>query len=119
MDGGDCLLDCSDGVCGQYYLAWLYLAGSSHQVNHTVVCADIWSSVIALIDPFEDVMECNTTLIDYDYNEDGFTDFREFIAIAYASTGTNWDGDDLPGSHQFRGGQINCSSCVGVEYYVV
>ena len=74
--------------------------------NHTTACRDQWPLAVSLFDT-ADPGNCDKELDLVDYNRDGFINFHEFIGIAY----------EFAGGGRKKGAQINCSSCVGMDYY--
>merc|ERR1712087_690244 len=126
-DGGDCEnRDCFGGHCGNLYMAWVYLAGSKHHLNHSSICTDgTFEEAISLMDlDEEDFVECEVLLEQYDYNQDSRINFREFTALGYSagtSTGSNFDSNNTDGflGAFSRSANVNCSVCTGMEFYNV
>ena len=80
--------------------------GEDHKWNHTVICRDKWSFAISTFG-VENPGNCDDELDLVDYNNDGAVNFREFIPFAYKMAGYNGT----------KGAQVNCSSCLPMEYY--
>jgi len=108
FDGGDCERGCVDDACSQKLMAWnLFVPSGVYKMNHTDVCADVWPVVLAFFTPTGQFTNCEWVVNEYDFNNDKAINFREFTAIAYS----------FVGSGQEKAKQLNCSSCVGMEYY--
>merc|ERR1719242_891799 len=114
-----CLKNSDCGIV--YYNAWLLLAGSVYEMSHDEICATKWDMVMFALqydpethDPnyehsmyWEPPRTCEETLSVVDYNEDLYMNFREFVSAALYLYG-------VLGSAVFS---MNCSSCVGMDYY--
>lgn len=112
-DGDDCSLGCVDDTCKQIYQFWLYLSylagiGSEHKLDHDTACIKAWPLAVDQLEIEEAPGNCHEILAQVDYNNDTYINFREFVVIVAA---------DLSGGHASKAMQINCSQCIGVEYY--
>eukprot|EP01083_Nonionella_stella_P243035 847222_1 len=109
-DGGDCPGDCIGNMCNSVYQGWTFLAGPGvYKMDHATACAEMWSTAVALASQQGNLVEqnCSYALQNVDYNNDQHINFREFTALGYG----------LFGGSLNRATQINCSQCIGMEYY--
>eukprot|EP01084_Bolivina_argentea_P077634 140859_1 len=106
-DNGDCDLGCVGDTCNTMYEAWIALVGATiYKVDHDNFCTNIWPIIVAFFGD-DNGGDCNVILENADYNNDKSVNFREFVVVSYA-----YAGGDRP-----KGTQINCSHCIGTEYY--
>ena len=108
MDGGDCDSYCDDDTCSIFYQVWRAFAGDQHVMNHSHACGAMWSTVLAYFQ-VEDPKDCLSRVDALDYNQDGFLNFREGTVLGMDAM-NNFEVD-------LKGPQVNCSECVGMEYY--
>ncbi len=111
-DGGDCDEEnqCADeSYCATGYDYWNILIGSSSKINHTDFCTLYWDLVGTLVGQ-EPPEECLYYMEKYDYSKDGMLNFREGVPLVYDAVWADWKGNP-------RGGQLNCSSCIGMDLY--
>eukprot|EP01083_Nonionella_stella_P195392 719808_1 len=113
QDGGDCALGstCIANSCKYIYDAWLLFVGFEvYNVNISYFCNSVYPKAIYVMNtnPLENVSCENGTDI-YDFNRDGYVNFREFAFLGY------W----FAGGGTQKGKQLNCSECIGMEYYNV
>ncbi len=107
-DLNDCNLGCQDDICLQVYQAWLYFAGTTtYNVNRTIACRDWWPVAVSFLGVNASI-NCNQLVINADFNQDEYINFREFIMIGVQFVDPQWEQKST---------QINCSSCVGMEHY--
>merc|ERR1712129_180602 len=107
--GGDCEQRCLDDPCSHIFSAWSLLSQSSVKVNNSRLCDYIWPISLAYFDSHMTMSDCEPEVLENDFNQDGFINFREFAGIALQFVGYN----------SYKAKQVNCSSCVGMEYYNV
>ena len=116
QDENDCENDniCIDDVCSGIYWVWSSLAGSRHKINHEQVCQDEWKQAVKIFpnDGYDDI-DCATELDGVDYNKDGAINFHEFTQLAMDLAQQDPDATYW----KDKAGQINCSACLGMEYY--
>eukprot|EP01084_Bolivina_argentea_P029525 54831_1 len=114
-DMNDCIsgFACVDNSCYHIYQAWnlfvIPIIGYDiYYINNTVLCDTVYPLVTKILgyDPAHD-SDCQIEVEYEDYNNDGVINFREFVPLAYYFGG-GWTK---------KGRQMNCSDCVGMEYY--
>eukprot|EP01083_Nonionella_stella_P243034 847221_1 len=110
-DGGDCPGDCIGTMCTNLYQGWLLLTGTGvYKMDHATACAEMWPTAVALASLEGHMVgniNCSNAMQNVDYNNDQNINFREFTALGYG----------LFGGSLNRATQINCSQCIGMEYY--
>eukprot|EP01083_Nonionella_stella_P288510 981749_1 len=96
-DDGDCDRGCKDEGTTQY------------QFSHDHMCSAVWP-IIADYLKLPQNITCQLEFNNTDYNNDGMTNFREFVVlgIQLVMDSDNW---------MERATQLNCSSCIGVANY--
>eukprot|EP01083_Nonionella_stella_P017682 49529_1 len=115
QDSGDCELGCLDDICSQIYQTWnLFPGTSTYLVHHSIVCTDWLPLAILLVANNENMNEftpenCLQKIADTDHNNDKHMNFREFVQFGYEIF------MDSFGMSKPR--QVNCSACIGMEYY--
>eukprot|EP01083_Nonionella_stella_P032660 89381_1 len=116
QDGGDCESgSCTTTYCTIIHDAWLTLTAvpdGTHNVNISYFCGTIHPYAVAVFGVDLSEFRCDPedkeyNYYNYDWNNDTHVNFREFTYLAY------W----FAGGSSSRGKQINCSECVGMEYY--
>jgi len=111
FDGGDCELGCVGDVCGSILTSWNFLAPSNvYKMNKTDACTEIWPVVVVLFGETNRYKNCTQAMNEVDFNQDGYINFREYTALSYGYATPHSAGKD-------KAKQLNCSSCVGMEYY--
>lgn len=107
-DGGDC--DFCGARCLQVYAAWNTLAGTAvYEVNHTEACGSFWAEAVELVN-IESTLNCSDLVGSADLNDDKWLNFREFQFVA----GTFVDDEGISSETWLN---LNCSICIGMEYY--
>eukprot|EP01084_Bolivina_argentea_P029527 54833_1 len=106
----DCELGCINNPCYQIYQAWNLLIvpiidSNVYYINNTALCATVYPKAAQLFG--FDPGDCEQHVDREDYNGDGVINFREFVPLAYVFAG-GW---------RDKGAQVNCSECVGMDYY--
>eukprot|EP01084_Bolivina_argentea_P154084 268632_1 len=83
FDGGDCIEGCIDDICATVYQAWNFLFGiGTVKINITgEFCGNNWNVALMLIDRDPDKMSCNLYAPQFDFNQDHYLNFREFVAL--------------------------------------
>ena len=79
---------------------------SDYLYSHEYICEYRWPYSLSIFGLDSD-LDCMDVWSGADYNYDGYTNFREYTAVAVNLT-ENGDAEGL---------WLNCSSCVGMEYY--
>ena len=122
QDNEDCNEGCVDDYCSNVYYLWLYLQsilGNEYKFNHSIVCKEIIPLYGDILDGVEDQENlynmsgngCSDLLDTYDFNDDGYINFRESIPLLI-------DGVDGTSKSE-KSNQVNCSVCIGMQYYNV
>eukprot|EP01083_Nonionella_stella_P139154 423889_1 len=111
-DDGDCDRGCKDegDVCLTIYSYWAVLLGTTqYKFSHDHMCSAVWP-IIADYLKLPQNITCQLEFNNTDYNNDGMTNFREFVVleIQLVMESDSW---------MERATQMNCSSCVGVANY--
>ena len=110
----DCHEDkqCAEGtVCRQIYRFWNFL-GDGNQWNTTTFCdGTLWTIFTDKLRVDLDWwMTCDYFMNRYDFNDDGFVNYRELTALGYTALYDkfyDWG----------RASQVNCSFCWGMDDY--
>ena len=112
-DENDCNDVCvEDGdLCSLLYKeGWLLLVGSGrYHISHDEMCR-FWVAILLLLDFNDPSYNCTEYMNLVDYNKDKYINFREFVPVGL----TIYEHSDTIKT-QYK--QINCSQCVGMEYY--
>eukprot|EP00483_Globobulimina_turgida_P001101 UN01103 len=117
QDGNDCDLGCYDDTCSQLHEAWILLnvlvKNNNVTIHNAIVCQD-WLSfgVAAIPNVSMNQTSCEQLVINSDYNNDGYINFREFVVIGVQFLSLAVVNDE-------KAAQMNCSSCVGMLHYNV
>ena len=102
-----------DGACHIFWTVWSFMSEGEDRLN-TSTCDTQWSIVMNALglNPLE---ECEYYLTEYDYNGDGFLNYRESLPFSYVwYLGTENSEKYEP---DYKGPNINCSSCSGMDVY--
>eukprot|EP01083_Nonionella_stella_P054264 143311_1 len=105
QDGDDCGPgSCLANSCKYIHDAWVGFIGRwTYVVNISYFCGPIMKAG-EIVFGKDAPLDCIEDTDLYDWNNDGFVNFREFTYLAY------WFG----GGFTQKGKQINCSECVGM-----
>ena len=107
-DEFDCENICEDDHCSVFYQIWQIFAGDAYYMNHSDVCNTVWSTALDFFGR-DDPGDCEERVDAIDYDGDSVMNFREFTVLAMEGH-NNFERD-------LQGPQVNCSMCVGLEYY--
>ena len=96
-------------VCNLIYASWIYIAGFGvYGESHNYTCTNLWESAITWVEEENEwTNDCFHTVHYVDFNNDSWTNFREYVVAAGLLSGGNMD----------RYVNLNCSDCVGMENY--
>eukprot|EP01083_Nonionella_stella_P168520 569140_1 len=86
-DGGDCELECIDSACSEIYQSWIWLMGSSvYNIDIPSLCSTVFPVAIDMFGTpkYHDWNDnCSETSNAFDYNKDGYINFREWVPLVY------------------------------------
>eukprot|EP01083_Nonionella_stella_P047667 127571_1 len=108
-DNGDCDEGngCKQGSnCYNVYQVWnVAIPSGIYKINHSYACSHVWPMAESFVG--YNPGDCMTIVQQEDFNGDGYVNMREFIVIV-----AHFTDSDL-----WSWRQINCSQCIGAEYY--
>ena len=115
MDEGDCedgnmCLD--DGICNIIWTVWGFISEGQDRLNSSA-CNTTWPIAMNALG-LTSIYECEYYLAEYDYNGDGFLNYRESLPFSY-----HWYFEGLSEGtvHNYKAPNINCSECSGMDVY--
>ena len=111
-DNGDCELGCIETDCNSIYSVWQLaqqmVGGEQYKINNSIACRDVFPELEAILNVDSSVYGgCEGAVAEFDFNEDGYINFREWTAMAF----------DFFSTQEGKARQVNCSQCVQMEYY--
>eukprot|EP01083_Nonionella_stella_P194517 717417_1 len=110
-DGSDCDQNCSgeEDLCVILYSLWTsFLGTTQYKFGHDYMCSTAWPIAVSFLEIPQNV-SCMAVMENADYNNDGMTNFREFVIIGIPLV--------REGMWALKATQVNCSACMGVEHY--
>eukprot|EP01084_Bolivina_argentea_P182215 314615_1 len=116
-DRDDCQQGCSDGICALIYGIWSILkqnVGGQYTIDHVLFCEELYPKAQKELNDLliETNCSCSQLMTNSDYNNDGYLNFREFVALILL----NFDDFRMYQSEN-KAYHVNCSACIGMEHY--